>query len=249
MSWDIHRFAGVIIIMERLQKYLAECGIASRRKCEQIILDGQIKVNGIVIKNLGFKVDPDKDIVEYDGKVVTKVQHNIYIMLNKPVGFVTTVKDQFGRPSVLDLIKIKDRIYPVGRLDYNTSGMLLLTNDGDLANKLMHPKHEVDKVYIAKIRGIPDDKELDRFREGLLIDNRLTAKAKIEILKKIKNDAVVKIAIHEGRNRQIRKMCELIGHPVLTLKRIKIGDLELGELKTGHWRYLNDEEVQYLKNL
>ncbi|WHE08076.1 pseudouridine synthase [Thermoanaerobacterium thermosaccharolyticum] len=235
--------------MERLQKYLAECGIASRRKCEQLILDGKIKVNGTVIKNLGIKIDPDKDIVEYDGRVVAKVQHNIYIMLNKPTGFITTVKDQFGRPSVLDIIKIKDRIYPVGRLDYNTSGLLLLTNDGDIANKLMHPKHEIDKVYIAKIRGIPDDKDLDRFRNGLLLDNRLTAKAKIEILKKINNDALVKIVIHEGRNRQIRRMCELIGHPVMTLKRIKIGDLELGNLKVGQWRYLTGEEVQYLKNL
>ncbi|MGF7399552.1 pseudouridine synthase [Thermoanaerobacterium thermosaccharolyticum] len=235
--------------MERLQKYLAECGIASRRKCEQLILDGKIKVNGTVIKNLGIKIDPDKDIVEYDGRVVAKVQHNIYIMLNKPTGFITTVKDQFGRPSVLDIIKIKDRIYPVGRLDYDTSGLLLLTNDGDIANKLMHPKHEIDKVYIAKIRGIPDDKDLDRFRNGLLLDNRLTAKAKIEILKKINNDALVKIVIHEGRNRQIRRMCELIGHPVMTLKRIKIGDLELGNLKVGQWRYLSGEEVQYLKNL
>ncbi|MCP2239267.1 MAG: Pseudouridylate synthase RsuA, specific for 16S rRNA U516 and 23S rRNA U2605 [Thermoanaerobacterium thermosaccharolyticum] len=235
--------------MERLQKYLAECGIASRRKSEQLILDGKIKVNGTVIKNLGIKIDPDKDIVEYDGRVVTKVQHNIYIMLNKPTGFITTVKDQFGRPSVLDIIKIKDRIYPVGRLDCDTSGLLLLTNDGDIANKLMHPKHEIDKVYIAKIRGIPDDKDLDRFRNGLLLDNRLTAKAKIEILKKINNDALVKIVIHEGRNRQIRRMCELIGHPVMTLKRIKIGDLELGNLKVGQWRYLNGEEVQYLKNL
>ncbi|AGB18955.1 pseudouridine synthase [Thermoanaerobacterium thermosaccharolyticum] len=235
--------------MERLQKYLAECGIASRRKSEQLILDGKIKVNGTVIKNLGIKIDPDKDIVEYDGRVVAKVQHNIYIMLNKPTGFITTVKDQFGRPSVLDIIKIKDRIYPVGRLDYDTSGLLLLTNDGDIANKLMHPKHEIDKVYIAKIRGIPDDKDLDRFRNGLLLDNRLTAKAKIEILKKINNDALVKIVIHEGRNRQIRRMCELIGHPVMTLKRIKIGDLELGNLKVGQWRYLSGEEVQYLKNL
>ncbi|MBP2071701.1 pseudouridine synthase [Thermoanaerobacterium butyriciformans] len=235
--------------MERLQKYLAECGIASRRKCEQLILDGKIKVNGIIIKNLGIKIDPDKDIVEYNGRVVEKVQHNIYIMLNKPTGFITTVKDQFGRPSVLDIIKIKDRIYPVGRLDYNTSGLLLLTNDGDIANKLMHPKREIDKVYIAKIRGIPDDKDLDRFRNGLVLDSRLTAKAKIEILKKINNDALVKIVIHEGRNRQIRRMCEMIGHPVITLKRIKIGNLELGNLKVGQWRYLTGEEVQYLKNL
>ncbi|MDI3310913.1 MAG: pseudouridine synthase [Thermoanaerobacterium sp.] len=235
--------------MERLQKYLAECGIASRRKCEQLILDGKVKVNGVTIRELGVKVDPNMDVIEYNGKTVTKVKQNIYIVLNKPVGYITTVKDQFGRPSVLDLININDRVYPVGRLDYDTSGLLLLTNDGDLANKLMHPRHKIDKVYIAQIKGVPDKKKLDMFRNGLYIDNYKTAKAEIDILKIVNGDSIVKIVIHEGRNRQIRRMCELIGHPVLKLKRIKIGNLDIGNLKVGQWRYLAQHEIEYLKKL
>ncbi|AEF17257.1 pseudouridine synthase Rsu [Thermoanaerobacterium xylanolyticum LX-11] len=235
--------------MERLQKYLAECGIASRRKCEQLILDGKVKVNGETVRELGVKVDPNKDVVEYNGKVVTKVNKNIYIMLNKPVGYITTVKDQFDRPSVIDLVSIDDRVYPIGRLDYDTSGLLLLTNDGDLANKLMHPRHNINKVYIAQIKGVPDKMKLDMFRNGLRIDNYKTAKAEIDILKVTNGNSTVKIAIHEGRNRQIRKMCELIGHPVLKLKRVKIGNLDIGNLKTGQWRYLSKDEVEYLKKL
>jgi 23S rRNA pseudouridine2605 synthase len=235
--------------MERLQKYLAECGIASRRKCEQLILDGKVKVNGKTIRELGVKVDPNKDVVEYNGKVVTKVNKNIYIMLNKPVGYITTVKDQFDRPSVIDFVNIDDRVYPIGRLDYDTSGLLLLTNDGDLANKLMHPRHKINKVYIAQIKGVPDKMKLDMFRNGLYIDNYKTAKAEIDILKVTNGNSTVRIVIHEGRNRQIRKMCELIGHPVLKLKRVKIGNLDIGNLKTGQWRYLSKDEVEYLKKL
>lgn len=235
--------------MERLQKYLAECGIASRRKCEQLILDGKVKVNGETVRELGVKVDPNKDVIEYNGKVVTKVNKNIYIMLNKPVGYITTVKDQFDRPSVIDLVNIDDRVYPIGRLDYDTSGLLLLTNDGDLANKLMHPRHNINKVYIAQIKGVPDKMKLDMFRNGLRIDNYKTAKAEIDILKVANGNSIVRIVIHEGRNRQIRKMCELIGHPVLKLKRVKIGNLDIGNLKTGQWRYLSKDEVEYLKKL
>lgn len=235
--------------MERLQKYLAECGIASRRKCEQLILDGKVKVNGKTVRELGVKVDPNKDVVEYNGKVVTKINKNIYIMLNKPVGYITTVKDQFDRPSVIDLVNIDDRVYPIGRLDYDTSGLLLLTNDGDLANKLMHPRHKINKVYIAQIKGVPDKMKLDMFRNGLYIDNYKTAKAEIDILKVTNGNSTVRIVIHEGRNRQIRKMCELIGHPVLKLKRVKIGNLDIGNLKTGQWRYLSKDEVEYLKKL
>lgn len=235
--------------MERLQKYLAECGIASRRKCEQLILDGKVKVNGETVRELGVKVDPNKDVIEYNGKIVTKVNKNIYIMLNKPVGYITTVKDQFDRPSVIDLVNIDDRVYPIGRLDYDTSGLLLLTNDGDLANKLMHPRHNINKVYIAQIKGVPDKMKLDMFRNGLRIDNYKTAKAEIDILKVANGNSTVRIVIHEGRNRQIRKMCELIGHPVLKLKRVKIGNLDIGNLKTGQWRYLSKDEVEYLKKL
>jgi 23S rRNA pseudouridine2605 synthase len=161
--------------MERLQKFLAECGIGSRRKCEQFIRDGFVKVNGKIVKELGIKVEPLEDKVEYNNKIVKKSEKLIYIMLNKPTGYVTTVKDQFNRASVLDLIDIKERIYPVGRLDYNTSGLLLLTNDGALTYKLTHPKHEVLKTYIAEIKSIPSDIELEELRNGIIIDNFKTS--------------------------------------------------------------------------
>ncbi|HHW56650.1 MAG TPA: rRNA pseudouridine synthase [Clostridia bacterium] len=235
--------------MGRLQKYLAECGIASRRKCEDYILQGRVKVNGRVVRELGVKINPEVDIIEFDGKIVRRENKKIYIMLNKPTGYITSAKDQFGRPTVMDLIKIKERIYPVGRLDYDTSGLLLLTNDGGLANILMHPRHEIVKTYIAKIKGIPTEKELERFRNGLLIDGYLTSKAEIEILSIENRTCVVEIKIHEGKNRQVRKMCEAIGHPVIFLTRTKIGELSLGKLKPGEWKYLTPKEIEYLKSL
>ncbi len=207
----------------RLQKYLAMCGIASRRKSEALILQGRVKVNGKVIDELGYKIDPDTDIVLFDNKRVIKKENYIYIALNKPEGYITTVKDQFNRPTVLDLVKnVNERIYPVGRLDYDTSGLIFLTNDGDLTYRLTHPKHEVEKVYIAKIKGIPTEEELNKFRNGLKIDDYITSKAKIEVLKKYNNYSIVKITIHEGKNRQVRKMCEKINHPVISLKRVAI---------------------------
>ncbi|WP_083238773.1 pseudouridine synthase [Caloranaerobacter ferrireducens] len=234
----------------RLQKYLAMCGVASRRKSEMLILQGRVKVNGKVVEELGYKIDPDIDIVLVDNKRIIKKENYIYIALNKPEGYITTVKDQFNRPTVLDLVKsIKERIYPIGRLDYDTSGLLLLTNDGDLTYKLTHPKHEIEKVYIAKIKGVPTEKELNKFRKGLKIDNYVTSKAKIEVLKKYNDYSIVKITIHEGKNRQIRKMCKKINHPVIKLKRIAIGKIELGNLKKGSWRYLSKEEISYLKEL
>ncbi|RKD34537.1 pseudouridine synthase [Thermohalobacter berrensis] len=234
----------------RLQKFMAKCGVASRRKSEKIILDGRVKVNGKVITELGYKVNPDKDIVKVDNRLIKLEDEKVYIALNKPVGYVTTVSDQFNRPTVIDLIKgVKQRIYPIGRLDYDTSGLLILTNDGDLTYKLTHPKHEVVKTYIAQIKGIPNEVELKKFREGIEIDGRITAKAKIKVLKKYNSTSIVEIQIHEGRNRQIRKMCEKINHPVVKLKRIKIGNLILGNLKEGNWRYLNKSEIKYLKNL
>ncbi|MDI6605168.1 MAG: pseudouridine synthase [Thermoanaerobacteraceae bacterium] len=235
--------------MERLQKFLAECGIGSRRKCEQFIRDGFVKVNGKIVKELGIKVEPLEDKVEYNNKIVKKSEKLIYIMLNKPTGYVTTVKDQFNRASVLDLIDIKERIYPVGRLDYNTSGLLLLTNDGALTYKLTHPKHEVLKTYIAEIKSIPSDIELEELRNGIIIDNFKTSKAKIKILKIKDNTSIVEVQIHEGRNRQIRKMFDYIKHTVIKLKREKIGEIGLGKLKIGHCRYLNDKEINYLKKL
>ncbi|KGG81387.1 pseudouridine synthase [Caloranaerobacter azorensis H53214] len=234
----------------RLQKYLAMCGIASRRKSEALILQGRVKVNGKVIDELGYKIDPDTDIVLFDNKRVIKKENYIYIALNKPEGYITTVKDQFNRPTVLDLVKnVNERIYPVGRLDYDTSGLIFLTNDGDLTYRLTHPKHEVEKVYIAKIKGIPTEEELNKFRNGLKIDDYITSKAKIEVLKKYNNYSIVKITIHEGKNRQVRKMCEKINHPVISLKRVAIGKINLGNLKKGNWRYLSKKEIEYLKSL
>ncbi|AIS52425.1 ribosomal large subunit pseudouridine synthase B [Thermoanaerobacter kivui] len=235
--------------MERLQKYLAECGIASRRKCEEYILQGRVKVNGKVIKELGTKINPDVDIIEFDDKIVKREREKIYIMLNKPTGYITSVKDQFGRPTVLDLVKVKERIYPVGRLDYDTSGLLLLTNDGEIANILMHPRHQIDKTYIAKIKGVPTEEELNKFRNGIFINGYMTSKAEIKILDVKNGTSLVEIKIHEGKNRQVRKMCEAIGHPVISLKRIKIGELSLKGLKTGEWRYLTEKEIEYLKSL
>lgn len=236
-------------MLMRLQKYLAEAQVASRRKAEEIILQGRVKVNGEIITELGTKVESDSDIVTVDGKKVTICEEMVYVMLNKPEGCVTTVKDQFGRKSVLDYVSdIKERIYPVGRLDYDTSGLLLLTNDGDLTYKLTHPKNNVEKTYIAIVDRKPDSEDLERFRKGLIIEGKKTAPAKIEIVKKDRL-TTLNIKIHEGRNRQVRKMCAAIGCNVVRLKRIAEGNLELGNLEKGKYRYLSDEEIRYLKKL
>lgn len=235
----------------RLQKFIALSGVASRRKAEEMILNGRVKVNGNVIRELGTKVDVNHDVVEVDGKKLTIKNEKIYIMLNKPVGYVTTVKDQFNRPTVISLIEneIKERVYPVGRLDYDTEGLLLLTNDGELTYRITHPKHNINKTYIAVIKGIPSETELNRFRSGLCIEDYTTSPAAIEIIKVLKNESVVKITIHEGKNRQIRKMCEAIGHPVKQLKRIAIGNIRLNDLPVGQWRYLTPQEIKYLKGI
>jgi len=228
----------------RLQKFLAEAGIGSRRKCEQYILDGRVKVNNETVTGLGVKVY-ENDIVEFDGKIVKANARKVYIILNKPEGYITTVRDQFGRKSVLDLVKdVKERIYPVGRLDYNTSGLLLLTNDGDFAYRLTHPSGEVEKTYIAEVRGVPSDKVKAMFEQGMVIDGNKTAPASFKILRKGKSTSLVEIRIHEGRNRQVRKMCEKAGHPVIRLKRTAIGKLKLGSLPEGHWRYLTKSELE-----
>lgn len=232
----------------RLQKYIAECGIASRRKAEELILEGKIRVNGIIVTELGTKINPSKDIVEYNNKVIEPEQRNVYILLNKPIGYVTTVKDQFNRPSVLDLVKVKERIVPVGRLDFYTSGALILSNDGDFVYKVTHPKHEVNKTYNVTVKGIINDDEIEALRSGVKIDNYITKPAKVKILKtdKDKNISRIQITIHEGKNRQIRKMCEAIGKKVLALHRSKIGNIDVKDLKIGEWRYLTDAEISDL---
>lgn len=233
----------------RLQKYIAEAQIASRRKAEEMILDGRVSVNGEIIRELGTKVESDSDVVSVDGKEIHICEKLIYIMLNKPEGCVTTVKDQFNRKNVMDYVSdIKERIYPVGRLDYDTSGLLIMTNDGDLTYRLTHPKHNVDKTYIAHVDRKPDKKDMEKFRKGIVIDGRKTAEAEIKIIKEGKLTEL-EIKIREGRNRQVRKMCAAINCNVVKLKRIATGKLELGELEKGKYRYLDKDEINYLKSL
>lgn len=233
----------------RLQKFLATCGVASRRKSEELISSGRVKVNGNIIIEMGFKIDPDVDKVTVDNKQVSLEERKVYIMLNKPTGYVTTVSEQFNRNKVTDLVNVPYRIFPVGRLDYNTSGLLILTNDGELTYRLTHPKFKVDKVYIAKVKGVPTKEEIKAFENGLKIENYITSPAKINIIKQINDNAVVEVTIREGRNRQVRKMCDAIGHPVIELKRIKMGRIHLGDLEVGNWRYFTEREVNYLKQL
>ena len=235
---------------ERLQKYLAEKGIASRRKCEEYIMQGLVKVNGNIVTQLGTKIDPTKDkIIFKDQELTNQKEKKVYILLNKPIGYVTTVKDQFDRDTVLDLVKIKNtRLVPVGRLDMYTSGAILLTNDGEFVYQITHPKHEIEKTYTVTIKGDITLKEIEELKNGVMIDNKLTKQAKVKILKKDeeKKTTRLEITIHEGRNRQIRKMCEAIGKPVLALHRSKIGMLSVKDLKIGTWRYLTKEEVKQL---
>lgn len=234
---------------ERLQKYLANAGIASRRKCEELILQGKVEVNGNVVTELGTKVT-SKDVVKYDGKIVKPEEEKIYILLNKPIGYITTAHEQFGRDKVLDLIKINKRIVPVGRLDMYTSGALILTNDGELVNKLTHPKNEIDKTYNVTLKGKITESEIESLKNGVIIDDDyLTKPAKVKILKidEEKNISRVQIIIHEGKNRQIRKMCEAIDKKVLALHRSKIGTLDVKNLKPGEWRYLNSSEIKSIK--
>lgn len=233
---------------ERLQKFLARCGIASRRKCEEYILNGKVKVNEIVVTELGVKINETDDIVKFNNKEVKPESNKVYIALNKPVGYVSTVKDEKNRITILDLVKVPERIYPIGRLDYDSSGLILLTNDGELYNKIIHPRAEKNKVYIAEIVGTPTEEELHRFRNGVIIDNYKTAPCKINILKTVKNSSTVEIIIHEGKNRQIRKMCDSINHPVINLKRLEVAGIKLGNLESGQWRYLSSNEIMHLKS-
>ena len=233
---------------ERLQKFLANNGIAARRKCEEYIVDGRVKVNGKVVTQLGVKVNPDKDIVEFDGKVVNKSEKKVYILLNKPIGYVTTAKDQFDRPTVLDLVKVDEKVLPVGRLDMYTSGALILTNDGEFIYKVTHPKYEVEKTYTVTVKGIVTQEDVEKLTNGVKIDDYISGKAKVKILKtnEEKNFSRVQITIHEGKNREVRKMCEAIGKKVLALHRRKIGNLDVKNLALGNWRYLTKREVEDL---
>ena len=234
----------------RLQKFLADCGIASRRKAEELISQGKVQVNGKTVTELGIKVNPQKDKVIYQGKEVKQPKEHVYILLNKPIDYVTTAKDQFNRNSVLDLVKVKQRIVPVGRLDMFTSGALILTDDGDFVYKVTHPKHEIEKTYTVTIIGIVKNEEVEKLRKGVKIDDYITKPARVKILKtdEEKNQSRLEITIHEGKNRQIRKMCEAIGHKVLALHRSKVANIGVKDLPLGKWRYLTKNEISKILN-
>ena len=233
----------------RLQKYLAAAGVASRRKCEELILEGKVEVNGDVVTELGTKINPEVDEVKYNGNIVKTEEEKVYILLNKPIGYVTTAKEQFGRDMVLDLVKINKRIVPVGRLDMYTSGALILTNDGELVNKLTHPSHEINKTYNVTLKGIVTIEDIESLQNGVELDDGYvtkTAKAKILKIDEDKRISRVQITIHEGKNRQVRRMCDAIGKRVLALHRCKIGNLDVKDLKIGEWRYLSKKEISLL---
>lgn len=236
-------------MQERLHKYMASCGIASRRKCEEIILQGRVKVNGKVITEVGLKIDTLIDKIECDGKQIVPEDKKVYIALNKPEGFVCTVKDEKNRKTIMDLVNVDERIYPIGRLDFDSSGLLLMTNDGDIYNKIIHPSKQINKTYIAVIKGIIDASDIAHFNNGIDIGGYITAPARINVMKIDDKSSNVQIVIHEGKNRQIRKMCEKLGHPVIKLRRISIGNIKLDGIEMGKWRYLTSEEIMYLKSL
>ena len=234
---------------ERLQKFIANQGICSRRKAEEYITSGRIKVNGNTVIELGTKINSAKDIVEIDGKKISNITgKKVYILLNKPIDYVTTVKDQFNRNTVLDLVKTNKRLVPVGRLDMYTSGAIILTDDGDFVYKITHPKHEIPKTYNVTVVGKVTGEEIEQLKNGVDIGDFVTSKAEVKILKidEQKNISRLQITIHEGKNRQIRRMCEAIGKKVISLHRSKIGNLTVKDLPLGTWRYLTKKEIETL---
>lgn len=229
---------------ERLQKYLAMAGVGSRRYCETLISERRVMVNGQTVDKQGVKVDPAVDSIQVDGKSITMEEEYVYIMLNKPSGYVTTVKDPQGRPTVLDLLQdVSVRLYPVGRLDYETEGLLLLTNDGEFAYRMTHPKFKMSKIYLATVQGQLSDEKIERLRTGVKLDDGMTKPAKVNVVRKEKYKTVVEMGISEGKNRQVRRMFKAVGNPVLALKRISIDQLTLDKLSVGSYRYLNKEEL------
>lgn len=232
---------------ERLQKILARCGIASRRNAEEMILEGRVTING-KIAVIGTKADFEQDHIKVDGKLIRKTGSKVYIMLNKPEKYITAKSDPEGRPTVMDLLKrVKASVFPVGRLDYNSEGLLIMTNDGDLANALIHPKNKIPKTYLVKIDGFLEDKDILSLKKGIRLEDGITAPAKVRNIKEMTANSWVEITIHEGRNRQVRRMLDHLRHPALKLKRIRVGSLQLGSLPLGAFRYLTHQEVEKLK--
>ncbi|KAB0665580.1 pseudouridine synthase [Oryzomonas japonica] len=234
-------------MLERLQKLISQAGITSRRAAEELIVNGRVTVNGVIVTELGSKADPATDRVAVDGKPLQFSEKHLYILLNKPTGYITALKDSQDRPLVTDLLKgVEERVYPVGRLDYNTEGLLLLTNDGDWANRLMHPRHEVEKEYHVRVRGKVLEQQLKRMAGGVELEDGVTAPATVRMVKSSDQNDWISVTIHEGRNRQVRRMCEVVSLSVVRLRRVRYGSLEIGALKPGQFRYLTDAEVQGL---
>lgn len=233
----------------RLNKYIADAGICSRRKADELIGNGNVKVNGATMKELGYQVE-DGDVVMVNGKKIENAGKKVYVVINKPLGYITSMDDDKDRATVAELVSdIPERLFPVGRLDYNTSGLLIMTNDGQLTYTLTHPKHEVYKTYIAKVAGVLSDARIARLRKGVDIGGFITSPAKVKVIKQMPRHAIVEISIREGKNRQVRKMFAAVGNKVQELQRVAIGDIKLGRLMEGHYRKLNREEIEYLKKL
>jgi pseudouridine synthase len=243
---------------ERLQKILSQAGVASRRASERLMLDGRVTVNDVTVRELGTRADSLRDDIRVDGRRIAIVEHHRYILLNKPKGYVTTRSDPERRPTVIDLVGVRDYVYPVGRLDFESEGLLILTNDGELAARLTHPRHGVTRVYEARVLGVPDARDLERLARGIRLEGRRTAPANVALVRHTPGipstrnaapgNATLEITVHEGRNRQVRRMCEAIGHPVTRLKRVAIGPIRDPHLKVGQWRELTPQEVRKLMN-
>ena len=232
----------------RINQYIASAGICSRRKADELIEEKRVKVNGEILTSLGYHIE-DGDIVEVDGARIEPASKKVYYLLNKPAGYVTSTADKEGRPVVTDLVPDSVRVFPVGRLDYNTTGLLILTNDGDLSNKLMHPSHGFDKKYLVRANGIVTLAEAKRLEEGVDIGGFVTSPAEVHLIKHDRNSTIAEITIHEGKNRQVRRMFKAVGHPVLELSRIGLGNLTIGKLAQGQCRKLSPAEVEYLKRV
>lgn len=233
----------------RLNKYIAAAGVCSRRKADELIANGNVRINGDVMKEMGYDV-ADGDTVQVNGRIISAASKKVYVAVNKPLGYITSMDDDRSRATVAELVAdIPERLFPVGRLDYNTTGLLIMTNDGDLTYTLTHPKHEVWKTYIATVSGVISDNRIARLRKGVDIGGFVTSPAKVRVIKQMPRHAVVEISIHEGKNRQVRKMFAAVGNKVQELERVSIGDIRLGRLMSGHYRKLTREEIEYLKSL
>ena len=237
------------VVPMRLQKFLARAGVASRRGSENLMTAGRVRVNGQVVSELGSRVDPHTDTVTVDGREVHLADSAVTLMLNKPAGYLTTMSDPFNRPTVADLVPVSryPGLFPIGRLDFDTTGILLFSTDGELGNGLLHPRHHVDKSYTARVEGRIGLKQIQALREGVALEDGMTLPAEVELIKAHRSSSILRITIHEGRKRQVRRMCEFVGHPVLELNRCSFGPLSLGDLPQGSWRLLSNSEITSLR--